>query len=415
MLVPGGGTQGGHFMSEQLNHTGNSEIVYIDFSKTSMSIAQLKIKILKTSNVVWVMSWLEAIPLHGIGNFDYIFCTGVLHHLKDAAKGLRIIKDVQPQKDGGGAIMVYGKYGRARIYQIQHLLRIMNEKEMTMNLEIAGAKHIINILPNNHWYAYKNSSDIQSMGDIGVYDLLLHKRDVAYSIKDLYEWVEKSSYDLVDFSLAELRTKLSPRLQLVEKSLYLSIARRRRFYQQWITELMCGDVDKQDIYVSGRQDAKATIKYSDHFVYSYGSPFGFRNIIEDLENIQQVREERFVFAILKNSFENENNTRTSFLSELHNSGTSTRIAEFAFPFTDLSRFIIIELTKKPTKPKYIPQILDRFKSMLNSSLTTYLIKKEFENLFSYLEATGAFLIRHKSVGMFPKAIPNRFRVFGIGI
>ena len=414
MLVPGGGTQGGYFMSEQLNHTGNSEIVYIDFSKTSMSIAQLKIKIRKTSNVVWVISWLEAIPLHGIGNFDYIFCTGVLHHLKDATKGLRIIKDTQPQKDGGGAMMVYGKYGRAGIYQIQHLLRITNEKEVTMNGEISNAKKIIYILPENHWFAYKNSSDIQSMGDIGVYDLLLHKRDIAYSIKDLYEWVEKSNYHLVDFSLAELRTKLSPRLHFVEKSLYILITKKRLFYQQWIAEVMCGDVDKQDIYVSGREDAKASLKYSDHFVYSYGSPFGFRNIIEDLENLQHVGQETFVFAILENGFDFENDHGSSFVTDLDNSRTSTRVAEFAFPFTEFSRFIIIELTRKPTKPKSIHQITDKFRSMVNSSTTSYLIKKEFERLFPYLEATGAFLIKHKSVGTFPKAIPNRFRVLESG-
>ena len=407
MLVPGGGTKGGYFMSEQLNHTQNSEIVYIDFSMTSMSIAQLKIKIRKTSNVVWVISWLEAIPLHGLGIFDYIFCTGVLHHLKDPQTGLRIIKNVQPTKGGGGAIMVYGKYGRAGIYQIQHLLRTTNEKEATMTEQILNAKKILDSLPNNHWFAHRNSSDIQSMGDIGIYDLLLHKRDVAYSIKDLYEWVEKSSYYVIDFSLAELRIKLSSRLQFRDKALYQSIIKIRLFYQQWITELIHGNVEKQEIYVSGLKDAKASMKSSDHLVYSYGSPSGFRNIIEGSRHFQKVRGETFVFAILENRYENENALPSIEDPDNH-------IAEFAFPFTEFSRFFIIELTRIPTKSKYLPQMINKFTSMINSSLTYDLLNKEFEHLYPYLEDTGVFLIKHKSIGMFPKmCCRNRFRVLGI--
>ena len=248
MLVPGGGTQGGYFMSEQLNHTGNSEIVYVDFSKTSMSIAQLKIKIRKTSNVVWVISWIEDIPLHGLGTFDYFTCTGVLHHLKNPQKGLSVVRGTQPRKDGGGAVMVYGQYGRTGIYQLQHLLRITNEKETSMTAEISNAKKILDILPEHHWFAHRNSSDVQTMGDIGIYDLLLHKRDVAYSIKDLYEWTKKSAYNIIDFSLADMRTILSPQLQIVDKLLFKSITRNRLFHQQWITELMCGFVAKQDAF-----------------------------------------------------------------------------------------------------------------------------------------------------------------------
>ena len=80
------------------------------------------------------------------------------------------------------------------------------------------------------------------MGDVGIYDLLLHKRDVAYSIKDLYELMEKSAYHVIDFYRADLRIKLSPMLQLTENSLYQSVIKRSSSYQQWIIELMCSDV-----------------------------------------------------------------------------------------------------------------------------------------------------------------------------
>ncbi len=82
VLVPGGGTDGGvPFMSEQVNYT-NSEVVYYDFSKTSMSFTQFKVKARGSLKVVWVIGWIESIPRLGLGNFDFSVSTGVLHHLK---------------------------------------------------------------------------------------------------------------------------------------------------------------------------------------------------------------------------------------------------------------------------------------------------------------------------------------------
>ena len=151
---------------------------------------------------------------------------------------------------------------------------------------------------------------------------------------------------------------------------------------------MCSNVVKQDIYVSTRQDSKASMQSSDYLVYSYGLPPGFRNIIEDSENFKKVRGETFVFS-----------------------------TEFSFPFTKFSRFLIIELTKKPTEPKHMAQIIDTFKSRMSSNLTSDLINREFGYIFPYLEDTGAFLIKHKSVGVFPKMRnlmrKHWFRVSGI--
>ena len=81
-------------MSEQLNHT-HSEIVYVDFSKASMSISQLKVQIRNTNNVVWVTAWIECIPRLGLGNLDFVTFTGVLHHLKSPLKGLNTINNSQ--------------------------------------------------------------------------------------------------------------------------------------------------------------------------------------------------------------------------------------------------------------------------------------------------------------------------------
>ena len=194
-------------MAEQLNHT-DSETVYMDFSQTSMSIAQFRAKMRISLKIVWVTEWIESIPRIGIGHFDFVRCIGVLHHLKNPQKGLNIVNEAQSDH-GGASLMVYGKYGRTGVYPIQYVLRILNHNDQAMNRELKNAKNLLEILPESHWFHHFSSSDHQTMGDIGIYDLLLHKRDVAYSMFDLYEWVKGSGSNLIDFSRPEYRIVLS--------------------------------------------------------------------------------------------------------------------------------------------------------------------------------------------------------------
>ena len=114
-------------MAEQLNHT-NSEVVYIDFSKESMSIAQHRSSFRGWLKIVWIVDWIEILPRLGLGNFDLAVSTGVLHHLKNPQAGLSTINDAQLSY-GGAEIMVYGMYGRTPIYWIQKVMQMINEGE----------------------------------------------------------------------------------------------------------------------------------------------------------------------------------------------------------------------------------------------------------------------------------------------
>ena len=190
-------------MAEQLNHT-SSEAVYVDFSTASMSIAQARVVMRRSNKVVWVTDWIESIPRLGMGQFDFVACPGVLHHLKNSQNGLNILKDAQI-RNGGSMLLVYGKYGRTGVYQIQHLLRIINIHRKIMNQELGNANHVLKVLPENHWFHHIPNGDHKTMGQIGVYDLLLHKRDVSFSIPDLYEWLRRSNLYLIDFSAPHVR------------------------------------------------------------------------------------------------------------------------------------------------------------------------------------------------------------------
>ena len=86
-LVAGGGTGDATiFLAEQLRAT-NAQIVHLDMSQASIAIAQQRAKIRGLANITWVHDSLLNLPMLGLGEFDYINCSGVLHHLADPDAG----------------------------------------------------------------------------------------------------------------------------------------------------------------------------------------------------------------------------------------------------------------------------------------------------------------------------------------
>lgn len=86
-----------------------ADIVAVDFSAPSLAIAQARLAQAGLSERV---RWLEADlqELSGLGTFDYIHSSGVLHHLPDPAAGLRALRrHLAPE--GVAYLMVYA--GRA--------------------------------------------------------------------------------------------------------------------------------------------------------------------------------------------------------------------------------------------------------------------------------------------------------------
>ena len=141
MIVAGGGTGSVTvFMGEQLNHT-NGEIVHLDLSAASIHIAQTRAKIRGLRNIIWSQNWIEGVRFLGIGSFEEVQCSGVLHHIKFPSYGLNILKDSLTNY-GGMGLMVYGKYGRTSVYQMQDLLKMINSYQNDIQMELNRAIHI---------------------------------------------------------------------------------------------------------------------------------------------------------------------------------------------------------------------------------------------------------------------------------
>jgi SAM-dependent methyltransferase len=120
--------------------------------------------------------------------FDQIVCTGVLHHLVDPDAGLRALRSVLVP-DGAMHLMVYAAYGRAGIYMMQDYCRLLGIGATEQELRDLGAT--IRALPPEHpiGRVARRAKDFTNPDALA--DALLHPQDRAYTVPQLYAWLER--------------------------------------------------------------------------------------------------------------------------------------------------------------------------------------------------------------------------------
>jgi len=189
-LIAGGGTGDGTIMlAQHLADRGcPAELIYLDVSKAARAIAEARARQRNLTNIRFVTASLLDLPTLALGRFDYIDCCGVLHHLPDPAAGLTIL--VSALKDDGGiGLMVYGALGRTGVYHLQAILRQLAADEPDI-ARLDLARRLLKQLPTTNWFARNPFlHDHLNVGDAGLYDLLLHSQDRAYTVPELAELV----------------------------------------------------------------------------------------------------------------------------------------------------------------------------------------------------------------------------------
>ena len=113
-LVAGGGTGDALIqMAAVLTSAGRPyEITYLDLSQASRKVAEARAEVRGLKGIKFVTGSLLDAP--ELGQFDYIDCCGVLHHLPDPQEGFDALgRALAPT--GGMGLMVYAPYGRSGV------------------------------------------------------------------------------------------------------------------------------------------------------------------------------------------------------------------------------------------------------------------------------------------------------------
>jgi SAM-dependent methyltransferase len=270
-LVAGGGTGDATiFLAEQLRaiNATNAQVVHLDMSEASIAVAKRRAEIRGLNNITWVHDSLLNLPMLDVGKFDYINCSGVLHHLADPDLGFKALRSVL-KDDGAIGLMVYATTGRTGVYQMQALMRLVNDtpdgEPLSDQRKIANTRDLLASLPASNWFL--RSEDLHhdhKAGDAGIYDLLLHSQDRSYTAGELFDWLEDGyGMHLAFTDVQRGRSPYLPHMVLGSKPPDMAAALRKlpRRRQHEMAELMIGNIITHSLYAT--RDASCTAPYGD--------------------------------------------------------------------------------------------------------------------------------------------------------
>lgn len=267
-LVAGGGTgDAAIFLAAQLREA-DAEVVCLDLSEASLAIARRRAALRGLEQRVrWIHGSILDVTRLGLGRFDYISCLGVLHHLADPDEGLRALAGVLTE-DGAMGLMVYGRYGRLDIYAMQDLMRLINRDEPELPAQFANLKAALRGLSPVHLLLRgRGREQIEALiaNEANMADTFLHAQDRAYTVPELYRFVEGAGLSLVNFTNFGhvLRLEYEPGTYLADAALKARLAARSLRERQAIAELLHGHMFLHTLYAARSGRAAASFRDPD--------------------------------------------------------------------------------------------------------------------------------------------------------
>ena len=131
------------------------QVVHLDLSMASLEIAKRHTESCNTTgvDVTFVQGSILDVATLGLGQFDYIRCTGVLHHMKSPLAGLRALtRTLKPE--GLMGVMVYGKYGRTGIEEGQRMFQMIEsrlDRQGSPEERLDRGRRLVQNLPRYNW------------------------------------------------------------------------------------------------------------------------------------------------------------------------------------------------------------------------------------------------------------------------
>ncbi|MDP1614448.1 MAG: class I SAM-dependent methyltransferase [Methylococcales bacterium] len=377
VLIAGGGTgDATTFLALQLLGK-QAEVVYLDFSSASLEIAKQRAESRGLKNIRWVVGDLLQLPHLNLGKFDYIDCSGVLHHLASPLAGLKILKDSLTDK-GGMGLMVYAKYGRTGVYVMQELLRRINEGVVDCSEELVNGRKVLESLPKNHWFLRSPEpllADLDS--EAGFYDLCLHKRDRAYSIPEMYQLVKDAGLHFVSFQDPLDRILLQPERYIQDEGLLGQLKRLNEPKRQAIAEILSGNFFKHSFYVSKKKTSAATLDQLYNVPYFYAQP---EFLIRIQEAIYQTvpGENSCIYVVIGND--------------------SIKDYKIKIPVSIYTKYIFKYMDENHS----LQEMFEEIRKELQSPVSYDVLQEEVKKVLEPFVAPGILLLRSKSVEPFKK-------------
>jgi len=183
-----------------------AEVVGVDLSEKALAIAQersLRSGVIKAHQApvnFYHLNLEQADRLEG--EFDFINCVGVLHHLPNPIQGIQALaKKLAP----GGIfhIFVYAELGRWEIQLMQQAIALLQgNKKGDYGDGVQVGRQIFASLPENNPILKQDKErwSLENHRDASFADMYVHPQETDYNINTLFALIEASGLEFIGFS-----------------------------------------------------------------------------------------------------------------------------------------------------------------------------------------------------------------------
>jgi SAM-dependent methyltransferase len=189
-----------------IHQNPQAEVTAIDLSEKALEVAKERCHrsgvIAKHGKPVnfYNLKLEEAIQLEG--EFDFINCVGVLHHLPEPEKGIQAL--AQKLKPGGILhIFVYAELGRWEIALMQKAIALLQgDKRGDYRDGVKVGREIFANLPENNRILKQEKERwaLENHRDEAFADMYVHPQEIDYNVETLFDLITASGLDFVGFS-----------------------------------------------------------------------------------------------------------------------------------------------------------------------------------------------------------------------
>ena len=166
--------------------------------------------------------------------FDYIVCTGILHHLESPEKGLEFLKR-HLTNDGIIYLMLYSECGRFFQSLVSKTIKLLQNNQQDFSEGITIGKQFLKTLPDSHPIlsrynrSYEASVNVINKdfadSDAQFIDAYINANERKYNIEELFSFIENSALYFIRFQDEvkwDLNYLLKDNEYLISKTINLS-------------------------------------------------------------------------------------------------------------------------------------------------------------------------------------------------
>lgn len=222
--------------TEYLVHLNpQAEVTGIDLSERALATAAERCRRSGAERVSFhQLSIYDAAQLPG--QFDWINCVGVLHHLPDPQRGIQALAE-KLAPGGIFHIFVYAAIGRWEISLIQKAIALVQgDQRGDYRDGVQVGRQIFASLPESNRLKQREQTrwSLENQRDECFADMYVHPQEVDYTLDTLFELIEASGLDFLGFSnprVWQLERLLGENPALLARANQLDQAQRYRLVE----------------------------------------------------------------------------------------------------------------------------------------------------------------------------------------